>query len=45
MVKKTKQPKIKRFKITYTIPGAEDTLNFTVEKESKEALIENFKRV
>jgi hypothetical protein len=45
MTKKTKQPKIKNFKITYAMPGVEDTLNFIVERESKELLEADFKRI
>lgn len=45
MKKKIKQPKVKKFKITYAMPGIEDTLNFTISRESKAALEADFKRI
>ena len=37
--------KMKKFKITYALPGIEDTLSFTIERETKKKLEEDFKRV
>jgi len=42
---KKKELKTKKFKITYAMPNIEDTLNFTIERESKKLLEEDFKRV